>query len=59
MWLDIILALIPVFLLVVGVVALAAWAVRQRDSESALIDRLTGRKKDEQQQRDTGRDGRR
>jgi len=50
MWLDIILALIPVFLLVVGVVALAAWAVRQRDSESALIDRLTGRKKDQHQQ---------
>ncbi len=31
-------------LLVVGVVALAVWAARQPDAQSALLKRLTGRK---------------
>ena len=42
-----VLTLAPTLLLVAGVCALAAWAARQCDSQSELIERLTGETKEE------------
>jgi len=41
------LTLAPSCLLVVGACALAAWAARQRDAQSELVERLTGGSKEE------------
>jgi hypothetical protein len=42
--LSLVLTIARLALLVAGVVALAVWATRQPDGESALLKRLTGRK---------------
>jgi hypothetical protein len=43
---DLILTLIPFLVLIPGAWALAGWASKQRDSQSKLVDKLTGRKKE-------------
>jgi hypothetical protein len=40
-----ILALASLLLLVAGACALAVWAARQNDSQSELVERLTGKQK--------------
>jgi hypothetical protein len=40
-----ILTLIPCLLLVVGACALVVWAIKQRDSQSKLVEKLTVREK--------------
>lgn len=43
---SITLTLVPFLVLIPGAWALAVWASKQRDSQSKLVDKLTGRKKE-------------